>query len=203
MSKPKLTYFDFPGGRGEDCRMALVLAGVDFEDHRVKGPAWAALKPNTPFGSMPLLDLDGKPTLAQSNAILTWIGRSYQLLPTDEWEAARHLAVLEAVEDFRALLGPSGTLEDESEKKRVREELCAGPVKQWGAQIERQIHGPFVGGEAISVADLKLFTTVNWTKRGVLDFVPTDVLDEFEKLQGLCRAVAAHPKIAAWRARFA
>jgi glutathione S-transferase len=202
MSKLRVSYFDFPGGRGEDCRMALVLAGVDFEDNRLKGADWAALKPTTPYGSMPTLEVQGKPVLAQSNAILTFIGRSFDLLPKDEWEAARHLAVMEAVEELRSLLNPSGQLKDEAEKKRVREELCAGPVKRWTENVERQIEGPFVGGERISVADLKLFTAMNWIKRGVLDFVPSTTFDESPKLQGLWKAVAAQPKIAEWRARF-
>jgi glutathione S-transferase len=182
--------------------MALVLAGVEFEDRRLKGSDWATSKATTPYGSMPTLEIEGKPTLAQSNAILSFIGRSYDLLPRDEWEAARHLAVMEAVEELRAMLDPSGKPKDEAEKKRTREELCAGPVKSWAAQIERQIEGPFVGGERIGVADLKLFTVANWIKRGVLDFVPTTTLDEFSKLQGLWQAVAAQPKIAEWRARF-
>ena len=36
MTKPKLTYFDAPVSRGEECRLALHLAGVDFEDDRLK-----------------------------------------------------------------------------------------------------------------------------------------------------------------------
>ena len=32
MSKPRLIYFDFAGSRGEECRIALHLAGVDFDD---------------------------------------------------------------------------------------------------------------------------------------------------------------------------
>ncbi len=36
MSKVKLSYFDFSGGRGEACRLALFLGGVDFVDDRVK-----------------------------------------------------------------------------------------------------------------------------------------------------------------------
>ena len=33
--KYKLTYFDVSASRGEECRMALYVAGVDFEDHRI------------------------------------------------------------------------------------------------------------------------------------------------------------------------
>lgn len=35
MSKPKLTYFDAPASRGEECRLALHIAGVPFEDNRI------------------------------------------------------------------------------------------------------------------------------------------------------------------------
>ena len=60
MPRPKLSYFDFPGGRGEDCRIALHLAGVDFEDERIKGTDWAARKATTPFGALPVLEIEGK-----------------------------------------------------------------------------------------------------------------------------------------------
>ena len=39
MNKPKLMYFDAPVSRGEECRLALHIAGVDFEDVRVSGDA--------------------------------------------------------------------------------------------------------------------------------------------------------------------
>jgi glutathione S-transferase len=48
MNKPKLTYFDAPVSRGEECRLALHLAGIDFEDGRIKIADWPALKERTP-----------------------------------------------------------------------------------------------------------------------------------------------------------
>ena len=42
MAKPRLIYFDAPVSRGEECRLALHLAGVDFEDVRIKFDAWPA-----------------------------------------------------------------------------------------------------------------------------------------------------------------
>lgn len=203
MAKLKLSYFDFPGGRGEDCRMALFAAGVDFEDHRLKSEEWGKLKTDAPYGALPMLTLEGKPVLAQSNAILTYIGEKHGLLPSDAWDKALHLAVMEAVEELRAAIDPSSRIKDEAEKERVRKELSTGYMQRWGAQLEKQIQGPFVAGTELGVADLKLFTCMNWLKKGVLDYIPTDVLKDFPKLEKLFEAVAAHPKIAEWRARFA
>lgn len=81
MNKPKLTYFDAPVSRGEECRLALAVAGVDFEDLRIKGADWPAMKAQTPYGALPILELPGKPPLAQTNAILVLIGRRHGLHP--------------------------------------------------------------------------------------------------------------------------
>jgi len=70
MSKPKLTYFDAPVSRGEECRLALHLAGIDFEDVRIKVADWPAMKDRMPYGSLPVLEWPGSPALAHSNAIL-------------------------------------------------------------------------------------------------------------------------------------
>ena len=94
MSKPRLTYFDFAGSRGEECRIALHLAGIDFDDVRVKSADWPTLKESMPFGAMPVLQMPGKPPLAHSNAILVFIGRQHGLHPIDAFEAARHEAVM-------------------------------------------------------------------------------------------------------------
>ena len=56
--------------------------------------------------------------------------------------------------------------------ERVRKELSTGYMQRWGAQLEKQIQGPFVAGTELGVADLKLFTCMNWLKKGVLDYIP-------------------------------
>src|SRR4051812_47404843 len=144
MAQYRLTYFDFSASRGDECRLALFAAGVDFEDHRITADEWKLLKASAPYGALPLLETPGKPVLAQSNAILGYIGRQHGLHPTDPWEAARHDAILEAVEELRAALSPSGRLSDAAEKQRAREEFASGYLQTWGAQLERQIQGPFV-----------------------------------------------------------
>ncbi len=201
MARPKLTYFDIVGSRGEECRLALFLAGVDFEDNRIARNTWLELKPTTPFGSLPILELEGKPTLSQSNAILEFVGRSHGLLPKDEWEAARHVSVMNSAEDLRHTIDRTRGIEDPAELKRKRAELIEGPIRTWGKNVDRLIQGPFLAGEQISVADIKLYIVLNWFKKGVLDHVPADVLAPFPKLEALFNAVKQHPKIVEWYAR--
>jgi glutathione S-transferase len=201
MTKPVLTYFDFPRSRGEECRLALVLAGVDFEDRRLTTKEWVSLKPSTPFGSLPVFEVAGKPAVSQSNAILAYLGRTYGLLPTDAWEAMRLESLLSACEDLRHTVNRTTGIKDVEELKKKRAELVEGPVLTWARNMERQIVGPFAGGKDVSVADIKIYVIVNWFKSGVLDHVPTDVFAKFPKLEGVWEGVKAHPKVVEWYAR--
>jgi len=198
MTIPVLTYFDFPGGRGEDCRLAFHLAGVEWTDHRFKGD-WPAKKPTTPFGALPILEVPGKGIISQSNAILGYIGRQHDLLPADPWEAARHEAVLNAVEELRAQASATDR-DDEEEKREVREAFASGYFHRWATNCSKEIVAPFVGGDRISVADLKLYVAMRSYSKGVFDHIPATILDEFPKITGLMEAVAAHPRIADWLA---
>ena len=201
MTKPRLTYFDSPRSRGEECRLALFLAGVDFEDNRIPRNTWPALKPTTPFGGLPTFELEGKPPVSQVNAILGHIGRRYGLLPKDDWEAMRLESLLSACEDLRHAISATFEVKDPEELKRRRAALAEGPIRTWAANMEKQIQGPFAGGSEISVADIKLFIVTGWLKGGILDHIPKTVLDGFPKLEKLYESVKAHPKIVAWYAR--
>ncbi len=203
MSKITLTYFDAPVSRGEECRMALHLAGVDWEDRRLKREEWATLKPKTPFGSLHLLDVPGHPTLAQSNAILVYIGRGHGLHPADLFEAARHEAMMGYLEELRTTLGATLRIKDDDEKRRVREELAANYIPVWAANAERWCtgDGPFFGGAALQVVDLKVMTVVRWIKGGVVDHIPPTTFDPYPRLTRIHDAVRDDPRIVAWAAK--
>lgn len=200
--KPTLTYFDFPMSRGEECRLALHTAGVAFEDRRLKREEWLALKPSTPFGSLPLFEMLGHPVLAQCNAILVLIGRLHGLHPKDDHEAARHEAIMSYVEDLRGRVTPTMRMEDAAEKKSARESLAATFLPSWGSNVEKQIgDGPFFGGAAIQVVDFKLHMTVSWFRGGSLDHIPTTIFAAYPKLNRLADAVAEHPRVKDWYAK--
>jgi len=202
MNKPRLIYFDFSGSRGEECRIALHLAGVDFEDVRIQSKDWSSMKETTPFGALPVLEIPGKAPLAQSNAILVFIGRQHQLHPSDPFEAARHEAIMCAVEDIRHTISPTLRISDPDQKRAAREALAGNELKTWGSQIERQLgDGPFVGGATLQVADLKLYMMARWLTSGTLDFIPTSVFDHCPNLLRLHEAVREHSRVKDWLAR--
>jgi glutathione S-transferase len=201
MSKPKLTYFDAPVSRGEECRLALHLAGVDFDDVRIKPADWPGIKAQTPYGGLPVLELPGKAALAHSNAILVLIGRRHGLHPADDFVAARHEGMMQHVEDLRAVVSPTLRM-GEAEKKAAREALAAGFLPAWAAAAEKNItEGPFFGGAKIHVVDLKIHMAVRWFNGGKVDHIPATIFAGYPRLVGVHDAVRDHPGVKSWYAK--
>jgi glutathione S-transferase len=146
--------------------------------------------------------MPGRPPLAQSNAILVFIGRSHGLHPKDDFEAARHEAVMQYVEELRANVSPTLRIEDPVEKKKAREPLAATYLPTWGARAERQIEkGPFFAGEKLNVVDVKLYSAVRWFASGAVDHIPSTVFADFPKLTRIYDSVREHPGVKAWYAK--
>lgn len=201
MSDYKVTYFDFAGSRGEELRLALVLTGQPFEDIRLSRDQFLSVKPDLPFAVVPTLDVAGKGVFGQTNALLRLIARRHGLYPEDLFEAARHDALMDAVEDLRHRISPTMRMPDGPEKLAARAQLAAEFLPLWGRCVDRMIGaGPFVGGDRIGVADLKIYMADRWIATGALDGIPGDVLDGFPALKRVAAAVGAHPAITAWYA---
>lgn len=91
-----LTYFPI-WARGSAAALALEHAGIAWTG-RFPGkdgvPAWPDLKPTTPWGSLPLLEVEGGTTIAHEIAILTWLGRQAPALGGSteaEWVLSQQL----------------------------------------------------------------------------------------------------------------
>ena len=157
MPKLKLTYFDFHGGRGEPARLALSIGGIPFEDDRVAPSDWPARKADTPFGALPVLEVDGQ-TVAQSNAINRHVGKLADLYPSDA-QAALCDEVMEAVEDINTKLAATFFLPEE-EKKTQRKALVEGPLPFYLTRLQQRLEahgGRYFAADHLSVADLKVF----------------------------------------------
>src|SRR6185436_2858226 len=97
-----LTYLTFRG-LGEPIRLMLEDLGVAYEDKRVGGAEWDALKPHMQFRQVPRLQ-DGPRTLFQCQAILRYLARPRGLCGEDEDERIRNDISVEAVRDLQQRL---------------------------------------------------------------------------------------------------
>ncbi len=178
MAKLKLTYFDFHGGRGEPARLALSISGIAFEDDRVPPSEWGSHKMQTPFGALPVLEVDGQ-VVSQSNAINRYVGKLGDLYPSDPWEAALCDEAMEAVEDITNKIGATLFLPDE-QKRAQRKELADGPIPFYLTRLQQRLEahgGRYFAADRLTVADLKVFVWIRHLKSGALDHMPADLPD--------------------------
>jgi glutathione S-transferase len=202
MANVKVTYFDFAGGRGEEVRLALAIAGVDFDDNRIDRETFRGLRPGLPFAALPVLEIEGRGVFSQTNAILRLVGRMHGLYPENPYDAARHDALMDAVEDLRWRISQTINIQDAGEKRAARQQLAADFIPHWGLCVERLVgEGPFVGGNKPGVADVKLYVANNWLSGGRIDDIPADLFDPYPKLKAVAHGIGTHPAVISWYAK--
>jgi prostaglandin-H2 D-isomerase / glutathione transferase len=203
MAKLKITYFDFDGGRGEPARLALHIGGIAFEDHRIAGKDWPALRDKTPFLAMPTLEVNGK-IVSQSNSINRYVGKLTGLYPKDDWQALLCDEVMDAAEDISTRIGHTIDLSADA-KKKAREELAAGHITRYLEQLQARLKaagGEYFADKRLTVADLKVFMLVRWLRSGALDHIPKDLVDRVAPLLVQhFELLASQPKIAEYYKR--
>ena len=172
MSSYKITYFDAPG-RAELLRLLFTLANVEFEDERLTGEQFGALKASgtLPFGSVPTLTIDGQ-VFPQSNAIARYIAREFNLYGQTNLDALRIDAVAEGLVDLvdKTVMKMFGASDEEKPALIQSAQEDAGPRYLGG--IEQLIVGPFVVGDDISYADLYIFGVSGALKDFGLEYPP-------------------------------
>jgi prostaglandin-H2 D-isomerase / glutathione transferase len=199
-----LTYFDIPG-RGEATRLALTIGGIAFEDHRIPFTQWGELKPKTPWGSMPMLDLQDGSKLAQQRAILRLVGKETGLYPTTTtedscWTCAKIDELMDAADDLPVTISGIGKGMPEDEKLAARQAACVAGGAMHGiltrldafvaANGNKDGH---VVGDQLTIADLFLFTNCSNLVSGMFDGVPLDTLEPFPHIQACRKMVRNHP----------
>jgi glutathione S-transferase len=196
----RLRYFPFPG-RGAAIRDALRIGGIAFEDAHVPPDRFRELKAagELPFGSLPVLDVEtarGRVSAAESNAILRFVGRRAGLYPIDD--DVRALKVDEALdlaEDIYHVLAPSIGEENAERRMAMRKVLAEETLPRWVGFLERLLvangRTGFLAGDALTVADLKLYWIADKLTNGSLDGIPPTLLDGFPAVTAWKKNVAA------------
>jgi len=179
MSKLKLTYFDFPGGRGEAARLIMKLGNIPFEDERITFEEHAATLNDRPFSAVPVLEVNGR-LLTQSNTINRYLGKMANLYPADNFQAALCDEIMSAVEDLTHMVVATFQME-EDEKKAAREALADGAISVYLKRIEQYLKdrgGEYFADNRLTVADLKVYVWIGGLRSGILDYVPADIVDK-------------------------
>ncbi len=187
----RLRYFPFPGRAGA-IRDALNIGKVAFEDDFVPPEQFRERRASGefPFGGLPVLDVETtaeKCCSAQSNAILRFAGRLAGLYPVDDLiQALKVDEAMDVGEDINQLIGPSLHENDVQKKMAMRKELAEKTLPEWATYLERLLISNdstgFIVGNALTVADLKLYWIVDWLTSGILDGIPTDLFDAYTNI---------------------
>lgn len=202
MSKYKLTYFDFDGGRAEPIRIAFHVAGIEFEDKRLSFPEFGEMRNGTRFNSVPVLEIDGA-AVTQSNAMCRYVGKMADLYPTDDIQALYCDEVLGALEDLSHYVVQTFGLQGE-ELRLAREKLVDGWLSVYLRGLDELLTrggGDYFAGNRLTVADLKAFMQARSLLAGNLDHVPTDILQRLAP--GLVehqKRIAEDPRVVAYYA---
>lgn len=179
MSKLKLTYFDFDGGRGEPIRLALSIAGIAFEDERLSFQQIGEIKHSLPLGAVPVIEIDGE-TYTQGNAMNRYFGKQAGLYPDDPWQAFLCDEVMDIIEDSSNAMGKTFGLKGDA-FKQAREELAAGKLSAILKLLDKRLEaagGFYFAANKLSMADLKVFELLRTLISGMLDHIPTDLVEK-------------------------
>ena len=183
MSKIKLTYFDVDGGRAEPTRIVMSIGGIEFEDHRISFSEFGRMRASTPFNAVPTVEVNGG-VYTQSNAMNRYFGKQAGLYPEDPWQAFLCDEVMDAVEDLMVFLIRTFGMQGD-ELKTAREKLVDGAFTTYLETLNARLEaagGEYFADNRLTVADLKVFVWIRGLKSGVLDHVPTELVDRVAPL---------------------
>eukprot|EP01091_Cochliopodium_minus_P001931 TRINITY_DN11884_c0_g1_i1.p1 TRINITY_DN11884_c0_g1~~TRINITY_DN11884_c0_g1_i1.p1 ORF type:complete len:220 (-),score=55.34 TRINITY_DN11884_c0_g1_i1:15-674(-) len=207
MSKLKLTYFetkDIFFARGEPIRLVLYIGGIDFEDERITHEELNKRRSNTPYGSLPLLTLEDGEVMAQSNAIMRFLGKRTKLYPEDHLLAMRVDELIYGVEDILSKMTPIIYDPNPEKKKEGFEKINTEILPHWVNLIEKRIEKFGKGysvGENLTISDIFLyqfFGSILHGRNPFLQGISSESIKKATKLTEVIKKISEHPKISEW-----
>jgi len=205
-----LYYFKIPFWRAEVSRLALFMGDIPFTDYRINKQEYDIFKklgklPNNitaPFKQLPVLEVDGK-IFAQTGAIARFCGKLSGLYPTNnDYDSALIDQIIEASQDINFMVTLSNRDKDPQKMKLSREILATKHLPKMFQFLENLIDNnkksPWFVSDNITIADLAVWRLLGWLSSGLLEGVPTNILDPYKKLKSMRKAVYQHPKVNKW-----
>ena len=192
----KLYYFNSKG-RAEQIRFVFVQAGVPYEDIRLTPEQWAEFKPKTPYGAMPVLEVDGK-MLAGSGPIERYVAEQHGLAGSNAFENADIASILDVMDDLAQRLMQFFFEKDEARKAELKKALGETHLPRYLGALEKRAASNnsadgWIYGPNVTYADFGIYLICGYVEMG-----GENVLDKYPALKKLRESVEKLPAIAKW-----
>ena len=194
----KLYYFQ-ARGRAELIRWIFTQAGVSYEDIRYTQEEWKEFKPKTPFGGMPVLDIDGK-IYGGSGPIARYVAEQHGLAGSNPIENFELATINDVIDDLVIRMMIQYYEKDEKKKEELKKEFNETHLPKYFGILNKRItdNGSSEGwifGQKVTYVDLYLTL--------IADMLVTfgggaQVLEPFPAIAKLKATVEALPSIAKW-----
>ena len=203
----KIYYSHTPFWRAEVLRVSLFIKDILFEDTRVSREEFVHLiktgfLPNgkrAPFHQLPVIEVDGK-IIGQTGAIARYCGKVSNLYSDDIVLAAKIDQIIDAATDITNLVSPTIREKDQIKKMEDRKVLVNKLLPRWFRYLENLLSEDssswFV--EKMTIADIAIWRLLGWLTSGIIDGIPTSIVDDFPKLKNIHHQVHTHPKVQEW-----
>ena len=203
----KIYYSHLPFWRAEVLRVSLFIKDIPFEDVRISREEFINLiktgfLPNgkrSPFHQLPVMEVDGE-IIGQTGAIARYCGKISNLYGDDMLKAAKIDQIIDAATDITNVVSPTIREKDEVKKMEDRKILVNKLLPRWFRYLENLLLEDdsiwFV--EKMTIADIAMWRLLGWLTSGIIDGIPTSIIDDFPKLKNIHHQVHTHPKVKEW-----
>ena len=203
----KIYYSHLPFWRAEVLRVSLFIKDIPFEDVRISREEFINLiktgfLPNgkrSPFHQLPVIEVEDK-IIGQTGAIARYCGKVSNLYSDDKLKAAKIDQIIDAATDITNVVSPTIREKDQKKKMEDRKVLVNKLLPRWFRYLENLLSEDdstwFV--EKMTIADIAMWRLLGWLTSGIIDGIPTSVVDDFPKLKNIHHQVHTHPKVQEW-----
>jgi len=204
----KIYYSHTPFWRAEVLRVSLFISNIPFEDVRISREEFINMiktgyLPNgkkVPFHQLPVIEVDGE-IIGQTGAIARYCGKISNLYSNDNINAAKIDQIIDAATDITNLVSP--TIREKDEQKKVEDRLILKNklLPRWFRYLENILSESasdwFVENK-MTIADIAMWRLLGWLISGIIDGIPTTIVDSYPKLKNIHTNVHHHPKVQEW-----
>ena len=204
----KIYYSHTPFWRAEVLRVSLFISNIPFEDVRISREEFINMiktgyLPNgkkVPFHQLPVIEVDGE-IIGQTGAIARYCGKISNLYSNDNINAAKIDQIIDAATDITNLVSP--TIREKDEQKKVEDRLLLKNklLPRWFRYLENILSEStsdwFVENK-MTIADIAMWRLLGWLISGIIDGIPTTIVDSYPKLKNIHTNVHHHSKVQEW-----